>query len=123
MTILYVLLIVLSVSTSVQAMEPESATFSNIVDHAGKISLPENCRSQWSHIGSWLIADPKAPGYGFHDVYMQPDAVLHSLKSGQFPDGAVIVKEVRKIEAGCWPRAYRGRRSTSISKIVGMYWI
>lgn len=98
--ILYVLLIVLSASSSVQAMEPESTSFNNFVDHAGTISLPENYRSQWSHIGSWLIADPEAPGYGFHDVYMQPDAVLHFLKFGEFPDGAVIIKEVRKIEAG-----------------------
>ncbi|MEZ5573799.1 MAG: hypothetical protein R3E64_17555 [Halioglobus sp.] len=74
MTILSVLLIVLAASSGVHAMEPESAAFSNIVDHTGTISLPQNYRNQWSHIGSWLVADPKAPGYGFHDVYMQPDA-------------------------------------------------
>lgn len=96
----YALLILLSIAIPVQAMEPQSTAYGTIVDQSGNITLPKDYRNNWSHIGSWLIADPKASGHGFHDVYMQPSTVRHYRKTGQFPDGAVIVKEVRKIEAG-----------------------
>jgi hypothetical protein len=100
MKIFFALLILLSIVTPAQAMEPQPTAYGTVVDQSGNITLPPNYRSQWSHIGSWLIADPKAPGHGFHDVYMQPGAVKRYRKTGEFPDGAVIVKEVRKIEDG-----------------------
>ena len=48
----------------------------------------------------WRMADTKALGHGFHDVYMQPGAVSHYRNTGQFLNGVVIVKKVRKIEHG-----------------------
>ena len=98
MKVFYILFATLSFFTYAQAMEPDA--YGMVVDQSGNITLPQNYRSQWSHIGSWLIDDSKAPGHGFHDVYMQPDAVQYYHKTGQFPDGAVIVKEVRTIEEG-----------------------
>lgn len=100
MKVLYTLLIGLSLVIRGETTELQPEAYGSVVDHAGTITLPQNYRSQWSHIGSWLIADPKAPGHGFHDVYMQPNAVEHYRNTGQFPDGAVIVKEVRKTEEG-----------------------
>jgi len=44
-----------------------------------------------------LVADSKAPGHGFHDFYTQPQAVEAFLMNGAFPDGMVLVKEIRKI--------------------------
>lgn len=76
-------------------------TFNNgLVDKAGNIKLPENFRQNWAHMGSWLVADPKAPGHGFHDVYTQREAVKAYRKTGKFPDGTVLVKEIRKVESG-----------------------
>ncbi len=76
------------------------AVFSDYVDETGVISLPENYRSDWVHLGSWAVKDPKAPGHGFHDVYTQSNSLAAYKKNGQFPDGAVLVKEIRKIESG-----------------------
>ncbi len=100
MVIRYIPLLLLFFFSFAQAQEPEFSTYETIVDQSGNISLPVNYRSQWTHIGSWLIADTKAPGYGFHDVYMQPEAVEHYRKTNEYPDGAVIVKEVRHVEEG-----------------------
>ena len=69
-------------------------TFSPIVDEKGDISLPKGYRSQWIHLGSWAVQE-KAMGLGFHDVYTQPWSVEAYKKTGTFPDGAVLVKEVR----------------------------
>ncbi len=96
----YIPLLLLSFFSVAQAYEPEPAAYQAIVDKFGNISLPENYRSEWTHLGSWSIADTKAPGHGFHDVYMQAEAVKHYRITGEFADGAVIVKEVRKIEQG-----------------------
>lgn len=78
------------------AGELAEKTYTSIVNKSGDIALPSNFRQQWDHLGSWIVADPKAPGHGFHDVYSQPEAVQSYKSSGSFPDGAVLVKEIRK---------------------------
>ncbi|MGB4813245.1 MAG: cytochrome P460 family protein [Methylophilaceae bacterium] len=76
-------------------------TFNNgLVDKAGNIRLPKNFRQNWVHMGSWIVADPKAPGNGFHDVYTQREAVKAYRKTGKFLDGTVLVKEIRNVESG-----------------------
>lgn len=75
-------------------------TFSRWVDASGNIKLPENYRQDWGHAGSWIVADPKAPGHGFHDVYLQKQAAKTYRETGKFPDGTVLVKEVRQVKAG-----------------------
>ena len=69
------------------------------VDDDGAISLPADYRSGWVHLGSWIVPDAKAQGHGFHDVYTQPETVEAYKKDGKFPDGAVLVKEIRKVES------------------------
>jgi hypothetical protein len=77
----------------------EMATgFSPYVNEQGEISRPEGYRSDWVHLGSWVVPDEKAPGYGFHDVYTQPESVAAFRKNGAFPDGAVLVKEIRSVK-------------------------
>jgi Cytochrome P460 len=87
-------------STITKANDLSEATFNTFVSKTGDISLPENFRQQWTHLGSWVVVDAKAPGHGFHDVYAQPEAVLTFQKTGKFPDGTVLVKEIRKINSG-----------------------
>ena len=86
MKLLPSLFLILSVGISLQASGKEPATFGTWVDDKGVISLPTGYRSHWAHLGSWLVADASAPGHGFHDVYVQPEAVAHFQRTGQFPD-------------------------------------
>lgn len=76
-------------------------TFKTLVDQQGEnIQLPDNYRQNWSHMGSWTVLDESAPGHGFHDVYTQQEAIEAYRVNGVFPDGSVLIKEVRNIESG-----------------------
>lgn len=88
-----------TVITTTQAANLAEQTFGQYVDANGKIRLPEGFRLSWTHLGSWVVADPKAPGHGFHDVYTQPQAAEGYRESGKFPDGTVLIKEIRKVGA------------------------
>jgi hypothetical protein len=68
------------------------------VSEDGTISLPADFRTELSHIGSWFV--PSGDASGFHDVFAQADAVRHFREQGEFPDGTVLVKELRASEAG-----------------------
>jgi hypothetical protein len=69
------------------------------VDSDGTIRFPGRVRDEWAHLGSWGSADLNSADPGQHDVYTQPESLEAYRKTGKFPDGAVIVKEVRKIES------------------------
>jgi Cytochrome P460 len=95
--LLKLIVINLIVFGQAKAAELSTETYDTIVNKAGEIKLPANFRQRWVHLGSWLVADTKAPGHGFHDVYTQSEAAQIFLKTGAFPDGTVLVKEIRKI--------------------------
>ncbi len=82
-----------------RATQPDvrkTESFSPFVDQDGIISLPKNYRNRWAHLGDWAIAKKEGePVYQFHTVYTQPDVVEEYKKTGKFPDGAVLVKEIR----------------------------
>lgn len=85
------------------ADEPSAAGdgFSPWVDAQGTISKPRDYRTDWVHLGSWFVrADEEASGPGVHDVYADPAAVKGFLASGEWPDGATLVKEIHAIEEG-----------------------
>ena len=73
--------------------EETKSTFSSFVDDQGNISLPNDFRKTMSHLGSWFV--PEGEASGFHDVYAQPADVAAYRKSGTFPDGAILIKELR----------------------------
>lgn len=80
------------------------ASFSPYVDVQGNIRIPEDYRD-WAFLGTWHIAPEKGSGdaagaIGFHNVYTQRSAVQAYRKTGRFPDGAVIVKELLKSKSG-----------------------
>lgn len=72
-----------------------AATYSTLVDAQGTISRPQGYAETWMHIGTWTVANEGGAGNGMHHVYTTPDVVEHYKKDGTFPDGAVLVKEVR----------------------------
>lgn len=74
--------------------DPVSTFASPYVDAQGSISFPLDYRLKWTHLGSWSVTEPGGD-QGMHDVYAQPGAVAEFRASGSWPDGAMIIKEVR----------------------------
>lgn len=75
---------------------PSSAAsaYERYVDDQGNISLPQNITSDWAHMGSWAVA--KEGGVeGIHNVYAPKGDIEHFKATGEFADGAIMVKEVR----------------------------
>ena len=72
-------------------------SFSAYVDSNGGIRLPADFRLSMVHLGSWYVPDGEASG--FHDVYTEKETVKVYRKTGKFPDGATLVKELRAAEA------------------------
>jgi len=78
----------------------QDETFSPFVDAQGNISLPADFRKNMVHLGSWFVPDGDASG--FHDVYSQASTVEAYRKTGKFPDGATLVKELRPSNSGIY---------------------
>jgi hypothetical protein len=74
--------------------------FSPYVNSQGDISLPSNFRTSMVHLGSWFV--PEGGASGFHDVYTEKSTVESYKKTGQFPDGATLVKELRSSHAASY---------------------
>jgi len=74
--------------------------FPSFVDADGTINFPGKIRDEWIHLGSWGTADINANEPAQHDVYTQPETLAAFQKTGKFRDGAVLIKELRKIEHG-----------------------
>lgn len=68
------------------ASDLADATYSQWVSDTGDITLPDNFRQEWVHLGSWLVEDEAAPGYGFHDVYTQPQSLAARPVAGDQPN-------------------------------------
>ena len=88
----------LAVAGALAALAAGSTTgvedgFSPWVDAEGAITLPEDFRARMVHLGSWFVPDGAAGG--FHDVYTEPESVEAYRRTGKFPDGATLVKELR----------------------------
>ena len=73
--------------------ENAAVTFNN----GGELLKPTGYR-KWTYVGTPLTPNDmnggNAPFPEFHNVYMNPDAYNHYEKTGDFPDGTVIVKEL-----------------------------
>ena len=73
--------------------------FSPYVTTDGAILLPDGFRD-WAFLGTWVVAggDDEGGAAGLHTVYTQPETVSHFRETGEFPDGAVLVKELLSAE-------------------------
>ncbi len=76
--------------------------FSPYVDATGCISLPTNYKTEFVHLGSWFIPGESGMTGGRepegHTVFTQKSTVEAFKRTGQFPDGAVLVKSVRAFD-------------------------
>ena len=74
--------------------------FSPYVNKNGNINFPHGFRATMVHLGSWFV--PKGEASGFHDVYTEKETVRIYQRTGRFPDGATIVKELRTSKSGSY---------------------
>jgi hypothetical protein len=70
------------------------------VDKDGAIHLPEDYRLKWIHLGSWYVEGKNGEEGQVHDVYAEPETVAAFRRTGKWPAGATLVKEVRASEKG-----------------------
>ncbi len=77
--------------------ETSAESFSPFVDKDGNISRPTSYKHDWAHLGSWAVAKKKGSEvFEMHDVYTPRETIAAFNKTGEFPDGAVLVKEVHQ---------------------------
>ena len=77
------------------AVEPEPMRYSRYVDAEGNIGLPSDYDTTFLHLGTFAVATkPDGPTDEIHGVYARGEDVEAYRRDGEFPDGAVIVKDV-----------------------------
>lgn len=78
-----------------------AGSFAPGVSSAGAISVPRNYRKDFMFIGGWSIAGSgeRKGAQSIHRVFTQPEAVASFRRTGKFPDGAVLVKELLKTDS------------------------
>lgn len=65
------------------------------VDAEGNLHVPPDYRTAYEFLGTWAIAADKDPGSKqMHDVYATPGTITAFRKTGKFPDGTLLIKEV-----------------------------
>ena len=108
-TLLRSLLVSMVVVLAPAASADTADTFSTWVDADGNVSLPLEFRQSWTFLGTWSIAnedvEPSAQASnhgaaGLHNVYTQPETVAAYRKTGEFPDGTMLIKELLTATTG-----------------------
>ncbi|HEY9234032.1 MULTISPECIES: cytochrome P460 family protein [Phenylobacterium] len=80
-------------STLAVAASPKPAS---VADPKGALRVPADYQRTYEYLGSWAVAADKGLGSKeMHVVYASPGATAAFKRTGHFPDGAVLVKEVR----------------------------
>lgn len=67
-----------------------------LVDKKGNISKPVDFRDRFEFLGAYTVLDPK--GDQLHITYASRGTAAYYRKTGKFPDGAVMVKEVSTMD-------------------------
>lgn len=85
-------------SVNTNAGNEETASgFDLAVGENGSIHLPDiDFRKEWTALGTWAIAAEEGMqgSKSFHTVYTQPESVTEFRKTGRFPDGTIMIKEL-----------------------------
>lgn len=85
-----------SVDGSMAAAEGASSpVHDTVADANGNMHVPANYRANYEFLGTWAVAADAGKGdKQLHIVYASPGSTAAFKKSGHFPDGTVLVKEV-----------------------------
>ena len=92
--IAFVLLTLALFASGQEQMKPSATIFKgfDLVDKAGNIRKPPQYRDLYQSLGTYTVLDPK--GNQMHVTYASRGTAEYYRKTGKFPDGAVLVKEV-----------------------------
>jgi hypothetical protein len=72
-----------------------------VADANGNLRVPVDYRTAYQFLGSWAVATDQGQGSKeIHVVYASPGTISAYRKSGRFPDGSVLVKEVFEATTG-----------------------
>jgi len=103
-TLISVAVLAVVIALSYHEVKSQGATsFSgfDLVDKTGNIRKPDGYRDHYQILGTFTVlnAIPMAPGPSkkgtdIHYTYASPGTAEYYRKTGKFPDGAVLVKEV-----------------------------
>lgn len=73
------------------------ATTAAVVDGKGNMHVPADYRTAYQTLGTWAVGAESGSGSKeMHVVYASPGTIEAYRKSGHYPDGTVLVKEVFK---------------------------
>lgn len=94
-----------STSNPLQAQEPKvaaqenkQADFSPYVDATGGISLPDDFEKTFVHVGTVAVEkNAEEPVMELHGTYTRKEDLEALKRDGKFPDGAILVKDVRAV--------------------------
>lgn len=86
------LVVVLAGSPQVSSQRTSSFNGFQLVDKDGNIRKPTGYRERYELLGTYAVLDPK--GDQMHVTYASPGTAAYYRKTGKFPDGAVMVKEI-----------------------------
>jgi hypothetical protein len=80
---------------SLKALAANGTQADPIADAKGNLHIPADYRTTYQLLGSWAIAADEGQGSKeLHVVYASPGTIDAYRKDGQFPDDAVLIKEV-----------------------------
>jgi Cytochrome P460 len=81
--------------------EIEGPRTETVADANGNLRVPVDYRTAYQFLGSWAVATDQGQGSKeIHVVYASPGTISAYRKSGRFPDGSVLVKEVFEATTG-----------------------
>ena len=87
-----------AIAAGVLAESPSySETYEQYVKPDGTIAVPEGYRTRFTFLGTFSVAGGDQAE--FHQVYIDPDSIEHYRRTQEFPDGAILVKELQKVRA------------------------
>jgi hypothetical protein len=73
----------------------------SVVDANGNLHVPHEYGTTYQFLGSWAVANDHGQGAKqVHIVYASPGTIAAYHKTGRFPDGSVLVKEVYQATTG-----------------------
>ena len=90
--IFVLLVLVLADSRPLSSQRANSFDGFQLVDKDGNIHKPADYRDRYELLGTYMVLDPK--GNQMHVTYASPGTAAYYRKTGKFPDGAVLVKEI-----------------------------
>ncbi len=82
-------------SQLLSAQRQDPSAFSPYVDSDGAIQRPTDVRDDWTHLGSYFVIGDSASDHSLHQVYTEKEHLRAYQTTGEWPDGTVLVKDVR----------------------------